>query len=59
MGNVFELGQTLLQLVQIRLPLVAPSNYIFRFSAVLEYGDETHEVVLMLYDLFNDSIGTG
>ncbi|KAF8889414.1 cyclin-like protein [Gymnopilus junonius] len=45
--NVFELGHTYLQLVQtlnLRLPLVDPSHYISRFSALLEFGDETHKV---------------
>ncbi|XP_006456426.1 hypothetical protein AGABI2DRAFT_78178, partial [Agaricus bisporus var. bisporus H97] len=45
--NVFELGHTYLQLVQIlnlRLPLVDPSHYISRFAALLEFGDETHKV---------------
>ena len=45
--NVFELGHTYLQLVQtlnLRLPLVDPSHYISRFSALLEFGDETHTV---------------
>ncbi|TFK19857.1 cyclin-like protein [Coprinopsis marcescibilis] len=45
--NVFELGHTYLQLVQVlnlRLPLVDPSHYISRFSALLEFGDETHKV---------------
>ncbi|KAH9475098.1 Transcription factor IIIB 60 kDa subunit [Psilocybe cubensis] len=45
--NVFELGHTYLQLVQtlnLRLPLVDPSHYISRFSALLEFGDETHRV---------------
>jgi transcription factor IIIB subunit 2 len=44
---VFELGHTYLQLVQIlnlRLPLVDPSHYISRFAALLEFGDETHKV---------------
>jgi len=45
--NVFELGHTYLQLVQtlhLRLPLVDPSHYISRFSALLEFGDETSRV---------------
>ncbi|KAF7784937.1 hypothetical protein Agabi119p4_1102 [Agaricus bisporus var. burnettii] len=45
--NVFELGHTYLQLVQIlnlRLPLVDLSHYISRFAALLEFGDETHKV---------------
>lgn len=45
--NVFELGHTYLQLVQtlnLRLPLVDPSHYISRFSALLEFGDETPKV---------------
>jgi len=45
--NVFELGHTYLQLVQtlnLRLPLVDPSHYISRFSALLEFGEETHKV---------------
>ncbi|KAF9524769.1 hypothetical protein CPB83DRAFT_860671 [Crepidotus variabilis] len=47
--NVFELGHTYLQLVQtlnLRLPLVDPSHYISRFSALLEFGDETHRVAV-------------
>ncbi|KAI6045085.1 BRF1-domain-containing protein [Pisolithus marmoratus] len=45
--NVFELGHIYLQLVQIlnlRLPLVDPSHYVSRFAALLEFGDETHKV---------------
>ncbi|KAG7087469.1 hypothetical protein E1B28_013434 [Marasmius oreades] len=45
--NVFELGHTYLQLVQmlnLRLPLVDPSHYISRFAALLEFGDETQRV---------------
>ena len=45
--NVFELGHIYLQLVQtlnLRLPLVDPSHYISRFSALLEFGEETHKV---------------
>jgi transcription factor IIIB 90 kDa subunit len=45
--NVFELGHTYLQLVHtlnLRLPLVDPSHYISRFSALLEFGDDTHRV---------------
>ncbi|EIN10033.1 cyclin-like protein [Punctularia strigosozonata HHB-11173 SS5] len=45
--NVFELGHTYLQLVQtlnLRLPLVDPSHYISRFAALLEFGEETHQV---------------
>jgi transcription factor IIIB subunit 2 len=45
--NVFELGHTYLQLVHtlnLRLPLVDPSHYISRFSALLEFGDDTHKV---------------
>ena len=45
--NVFELGHTYLQLVQVlnlRLPLVDPSHYISRFAALLEFGDETAKV---------------
>ncbi|KAJ7594903.1 BRF1-domain-containing protein [Mycena floridula] len=45
--NVFEIGHTYLQLVQVlnlRLPLVDPSHYISRFAALLEFGDETHKV---------------
>lgn len=44
---MFELGHTYLQLVQtlnLRLPLVDPSHYISRFSALLEFGDETNKV---------------
>ncbi|KAI0718149.1 hypothetical protein C8T65DRAFT_706864 [Cerioporus squamosus] len=47
--NVFELGHTYLQLVQtlnLRLPLVDPSHYISRFAALLEFGDETHQVAM-------------
>ncbi|CCL99056.1 uncharacterized protein FIBRA_01067 [Fibroporia radiculosa] len=47
--NVFELGHTYLQLVQtlnLRLPLVDPSHYVSRFAALLEFGDETHQVAL-------------
>ena len=36
--NVFELGHTFLQLVQVlnlRLPLIDPSHYISRFAALL------------------------
>ncbi|EMD35190.1 hypothetical protein CERSUDRAFT_116658 [Gelatoporia subvermispora B] len=47
--NVFELGHTYLQLVQtlnLRLPLVDPSHYISRFAALLEFGEETHQVAL-------------
>jgi transcription factor IIIB 90 kDa subunit len=45
--NVFELGHTYLQLVQVlnlRLPPVDPSHYISRFAALLEFGDETNKV---------------
>ncbi|KAG1826262.1 cyclin-like protein [Suillus subaureus] len=45
--NVFELGHIYLQLVQIlnlKLPLVDPSHYISRFAALLEFGEETHKV---------------
>ncbi|GBE85923.1 BRF1-domain-containing protein [Sparassis crispa] len=47
--NVFELGHTYLQLVQtlnLRLPLVDPSHYISRFAALLEFGEETHQVAM-------------
>ncbi len=47
--NEFELGHTYLQLVQtlnLRLPLVDPSHYISRFAALLELGDETHQVAM-------------
>ncbi|KAF8170681.1 hypothetical protein K438DRAFT_1729577 [Mycena galopus ATCC 62051] len=47
--NVFELGHTYLQLVQVlnlKLPLVDPSHYITRFAALLEFGDETPKVSL-------------
>ncbi|KAI8985592.1 hypothetical protein BD414DRAFT_488591 [Trametes punicea] len=47
--NVFELGHTYLQFVQtlnLRLPLVDPSHYISRFAALLEFGDETHQVAM-------------
>ena len=31
-------------MLNLRLPLVDPSHYISRFSALLEFGDETHKV---------------
>ncbi len=33
-----------MQTLNLRLPLVDPSHYISRFSALLEFGDETHKV---------------
>lgn len=40
--NEFELVQTL----NLRLPLDDPSHYIPRFAALLELGDETHQVAM-------------
>ncbi|KAJ3765307.1 hypothetical protein FB446DRAFT_760619 [Lentinula raphanica] len=45
--NVFELGHTYPQIVQIldlRLPLVNPSHYISRFAALLEFGEDTYRL---------------
>ncbi|KAJ3765418.1 hypothetical protein FB446DRAFT_760438 [Lentinula raphanica] len=47
--NIFKLGHTYLQLVQtlnlnLRLPLVHPSHDIFRFAALLEFGEDTYRL---------------
>lgn len=34
----------LVQTLNLRLPLVDPSHYISRFSALLEFGEDTHKV---------------
>ncbi len=35
-----------MQTLNLRLPLVDPSHYISRFAALLEFGDETHQVAM-------------
>eukprot|EP00126_Sphaerothecum_destruens_P007582 Sdes_comp19901_c0_seq1m12287 len=47
--NVYMLGATFLKLCQvlsIRLPIIDPSLYIFRFAHKLEFEEKTHDVAM-------------
>eukprot|EP01135_Chromosphaera_perkinsii_P004216 Nk52_evm5s272 gene=Nk52_evmTU5s272 len=47
--NVYVLGGTFLKLcklLSIKLPIVDPSLFIFRFAHKMEFGDRTHDVAM-------------
>eukprot|EP01137_Pigoraptor_chileana_P034807 Opistho-2@27902 len=47
--NVYTLGSTFLKLcrtLNIRVPIIDPSLYIFRFAHKLEFGEKTHDVAM-------------
>ncbi|PVU86064.1 hypothetical protein BB559_006686 [Furculomyces boomerangus] len=47
--NIFKLGVTFVRLVRVLnlvIPLIDPSLYIYRFSAMLDFGDKTQTVAL-------------